>query len=603
MEIGLHELIIIQVYPSLRRFAHAMTLEHTITYDQLVAFAEEWRRVDSDPENIDEIDELLREASPDDHAHLRERFSGRLSFGTAGLRGKMGAGPQRMCMTLIRWVTLGLGSYIQSTLPQEAHVIVIGYDGRLHSKRFAEESAAQLVRLGFHVELCADLCPTPLLSFAVRHRAAVAGIMVTASHNPPEYNGFKVYWSNGAQIIPPQDVEISEAIDRIKLDQLENLDQEKSTEGSLSSLAIDFESELGQAYWSAVSSYQLPQSAPPPRPLRIVYTAMHGVGTEWCQAVMAQRKDIELILVPEQCAPDPHFPTVAFPNPEEPGALDLAFALAEEHHADLILAHDPDADRLAVVARDREGALRAFTGDQVGALIAHELFTQLEVGSEDMVATTIVSSSLLERMAQENNVRYLETLTGFKWIVNRSIEHQEAGGRFLFGYEEAIGYSIFGIVRDKDGVSAGLFLADMALRAFTEGETLWTRMAEIYSRYGLFLSALKSRVREGSTGAQMIDQWMSDLRARPPSLIAGKEVTEITDFLKISPPMTSDVLRYRLSDGSRVIARPSGTEPKIKFYFEVCISDSTLSETDAQVVGSARLTELETDFLAYLDSL
>ena len=563
-----------------------------------------WIDVDPDPHTRDEASKLLTQAQEtDDFTILRERFQGRLKFGTAGLRGQIGAGPQRMSSALIRQVTLGLARHLHTQSLPERPLVVIGYDGRHLSDIFAQESAAVLVAQGFQVALATTLCPTPILAFAVTYCHAVAGIMVTASHNPPRDNGFKVYWGNGAQIIPPQDVEISAAIDSVALGDIKDAHILSRPGGSLSALDIDFESDLGRTYWETQVGHLLPRATSnlQPKPLRIVYTAMHGVGAEWFIAMMTQRPDIELIPVAEQCDPDPDFPTVSFPNPEEPGALDLALALAEREQADLILAHDPDADRLAVVARDSSGQMRPFTGDQTGALVAQELFSQLDTSERDLVATTIVSSSLLAEMARAHGVGYAETLTGFKWIANRAIGHERKGGRFLFGYEEAIGYSLFGTVRDKDGLSAGLFVAEMAWRAHCAQRTLWDVLDDVYREHGRYVSSLESRVRQGSAGAAEIKRWMQNLREQPPRSIGGSDVVEVTDFLDQPTPLTGNVLRYRLSDGSRVIVRPSGTEPKIKMYFEARISSQGTS-AEQQIAGARRLDELTASLNDLLDS-
>jgi phosphomannomutase len=508
-----------------------------------------------------------------------------------------------MSSALIRQVTLGLARHLHTEPLSAQPLVVIGYDGRRLSDVFAQESAAVLVARGFQVALATTLCPTPILAFAVKHLKAVAGIMVTASHNPPRDNGFKVYWGNGAQIIPPQDREISDAIDAVELTEIKTAHEVQRDGGVLTHLDVGFSGELGRAYWHAQLEHLLPRPKPldHPRPLRIVYTAMHGVGAEWFIAMMRQRDDLELIPVVEQRDPDPEFPTVSFPNPEEPGALDLALALADRERADLILAHDPDADRLAVVARDVSGQMRPFTGDQTGALIAQELLTQLDVTDRDMVATTIVSSSLLAEMARAHKIQYAETLTGFKWIANRALAHEQSGGRFLFGYEEAIGYSLFGLVRDKDGLSAGRLVAEIAWRAHCAGETLWDVLHGVYQEYGLYVSSLESRVRQGSAGAAEIRGWMRRLRSNPPSELGGISVTEVTDFSDQPAPLTGNVLRYRLADGSRVIVRPSGTEPKIKMYFEARISTEG-SIDEQQRAGEARLDKLTTSLNVLLDA-
>ena len=598
------------------------------TYDlnHYTQIATAWMNADPDPETRAETRQLIERADLD---LLAEHFGARLAFGTAGLRGALGAGPNRMNRALVRRVSFGLALYLHTrgehaeglsteTGHAQAHRpqrIVIGYDGRHGSLPFAHESAEAFCSMGFEVYLAPTVCPTPLLAYAVIALECMAGVMVTASHNPPQDNGFKVYWSDGAQIIPPHDSGISASIDEVGdcADRLTVPVDVLRARGQLYSIP----ESVGQGYLSDVlharaygqieRSNADALSALPAQPgvsdLRIVYTAMHGVGAQWFHRVLNACGYTQLFAVPEQSDPDPDFPTVSFPNPEEPGALDLAKALAKEREAHVVLAHDPDADRLAVVARDSSGIYRAFTGDQIGALIAHELFGLCQPNAHDMVATTIVSSSLLSAMAHENGVTYGETLTGFKWIANRALAHRAEGGRFLFGYEEAIGYSLYEVVRDKDGISAALCLADIAARALSEGKTLWDRIEEVYRRYGLYLSTQRNRVLPGAEGAAEIRGYMSALRATPPEVLGGVKVVECTDLSLDDGALKGDVLRFRLADGARVIARPSGTEPKIKFYFEVKV---TLESTDdaplkeAQTRGDTRLKALIKDFEALL---
>ena len=573
--------------------------------------AEAWKIIDPNPNNQVEINELIKQAQhQNDFTELEHRFSGRLHFGTAGLRGAIGAGPHRMNQVLIRWVSLGLGDYLNQVLKyssNQKHKVVIAYDARDQSDAFAQEAAECLSSQGFDVELSKKICPTPILAFAVCQRRAVAGIMVTASHNPPQDNGFKVYWGNGAQIIPPQDHEISTAIDQVAWARLTSPTLEQSTttsKGQITAIDLSPKGEIGQEYQALLGDYLSYSTEQSSTNLKVVYTPMHGVGGTWFEALCHSMQSIQFIPVTEQFEPDPKFSTVSFPNPEEPGALDLAKACAAHEDADLILAHDPDADRLAVVARDQRGQLKAFTGDQVGALVAYELFNTLDLQSSDMVATTIVSSSLLSVMAKRVGIQYAETLTGFKWIANRALAHQKDGGRFLFGYEEAIGYSMFGLVNDKDGLSAGCFVLNMALRAKAEGLSLWDRLAEVYQQDGLYLSSLISRVRKGSQGKKEIASWMKALRTHPLSSINGSEVAKFTDFNQAPAPLTGNVLRYHLADGSRIIVRPSGTEPKLKLYFEVCVAlQANDSLEEQQLNGQKQLDELGQNFLAMLDRL
>lgn len=579
---------------------NSTNIPSTVTMNELRQIAQHWAEVDPDPQTKQATLELLSQEGEDVERLIQERFSERLSFGTAGLRGPVTFGPNAMNCALVRRVSLALGLHLKTQEHSSTtQRIVIGFDARHGSTQFAHESARALGGLGFEIHLATTEAPTPLLAHAVNDLKAIAGIMVTASHNPPQDNGFKVYWGNGAQIIPPHDQLISEGIEvvgdgtrypRPTLDELRQSER-----------LFDLCPTQGEHYEQALISTRLgtPQLA---KDLKITYTAMHGVGTAWFERIMRAAGYQDLSFVEEQIKPDPDFPTVKFPNPEEPGALDLGLAHAQAQEADLLLAHDPDADRLAVVARDTQGHYRAFTGDQLGALIAHELFEVLSsqgetLGSKHLVATTIVSSSLLGVMAQANGVQHAETLTGFKWIANAALEHEAQGGQFLFGYEEAIGYSVGSLVRDKDGVSAALFVADMAARARAEDKTLWERLDEIYARYGVFVSAQVNRVRPGAAGKDEIKGWMQKLRQTHPSEIGGVQVIETTDFAQLPSPLTGDVLRYRLAGGGRVIVRPSGTEPKIKVYLEVCASLSPFTISSAQALEEARrqaLTQLDT---------
>jgi len=533
----------------------------------LIAAARAW--ADADPDPFTRAAALLL-AEQGDEAALRERFGARLRFGTAGLRGPLGPGPNAMNRALVRRVSLGLGLHLRAQGHGEGARVAVGFDARFASPQLAEECARALGGLGFEVHLAPSYCPTPLLAFAVLRLGAVAGAMVTASHNPPQDNGFKVYWGDGAQVVPPHDDAISAAADA--LGDPRAYPRPELEELMAAGRVVPMSEEVGDAYERALLTRRLGAPALA-APLRVAYTAMHGVGAAWFRRLMPKAGFVDLVEVAEQVEPDPRFPTVAFPNPEEPGALDLARATAARAGAHILLAHDPDADRLAVVARDAAGAYRAFTGDQVGALVAHELFEVVGARPEDLVATSIVSSSLVPSMARARGCACAETLTGFKWIAHAALAHQaragEAGGRFLFGYEEAIGYSVGDLVRDKDGVSAALCVADMAARALAEGKTLWDRLDEVYARYGLYLSGQVSRARPGAAGQAEIAGWMRALRAAPPTSLAGRAVEEITDFARLPAPLTGDVVRLRLAGGARVLVRPSGTEPKIKLYVEV----------------------------------
>lgn len=509
----------------------------------LVRLARSWLAQDPDPETRAELAALLENG--DDDA-LRERFGGKLEFGTAGLRGELGAGPNRMNRVTVMRAAAGLAE----VLGPGGHV-VIGYDARHKSDVFARDTAAVLTGAGLRASVLPSPLPTPVLAFAVRRLGADAGVTVTASHNPPRDNGYKVYWGDGSQIVPPIDAEISAAIDAVG----------PVSELPLGSGWTELGDDLVAAYLEAVTALPLGDA----RELRVAYTPLHGVGgATLTRAFLAAGFDAPAT-VEAQAAPDPDFPTVAFPNPEEPGAMDLALELARRVGADLVLANDPDADRCAVGVPTPGGDYRMLTGDEVGTLLGEHVIRRTS-GDGRLVATTIVSSSLLGAIASEYGVRHAETLTGFKWIM-------KAGEGLVFGYEEALGYSVgseAGLpVHDKDGIGAALTVAGLAAQARLDGRTLLDLLDDQARRYGLHAtSQLSVRVDDVSliTGA------MARLRAAPPVELGGRKVESADDLSEGSadlPP--TDGLRYRLSDGARVVVRPSGTEPKLKCYLEVVV--------------------------------
>ncbi|MPZ94463.1 MAG: phospho-sugar mutase [Propionibacteriales bacterium] len=511
----------------------------------VLASARAWIAEDPDPDTRAELTALVAAVEGGDAeaaAELADRFAGRLEFGTAGLRGAIAAGPNRMNRAVVIRTAAGLAAYV------EAHgggSVVIGYDARHRSADFARDTAAVMRGAGFDAYLLPRPLPTPVLAFAIRHLGCAAGVMVTASHNPPQDNGYKVYLGDGSQIVPPADTEISARIDAV---------------GALADVPLGdgwttLDESVVDAYVTAVLDLV---PADNPRVLRLVYTPLHGVGNAVVQRVLAGAGFTDAHAVPQQAEPDPEFSTVAFPNPEEPGAVDLAVALAEQVDADLVVANDPDADRCAVAVPGPQG-WRMLRGDEVGALIGDDL---LRAGAEGVYAASIVSSSLLGVMAAKHGALYEDTLTGFKWI-----------GRLpglRFGYEEALGYCVAPhIARDKDGVSALLLVADLAARLKAEGRTLQDRLDEIATEYGLYATdQLSVRVSDLS----LIAAAMSRLRATPPTVLGGLAVRQVEDLNEGAgglPP--TDGLRYRLADRARVVVRPSGTEPKLKAYLEVVV--------------------------------
>ncbi|MDC0709711.1 phospho-sugar mutase [Stigmatella sp. ncwal1] len=527
--------------------------------------AEAWRQADPDPSTAEELGRVL---AKEDTADLADRFAGNLEFGTAGLRGVLGAGPNRMNRAVVRRTSAGLARYLKAQVPEAAsRGVVIGRDGRRMSAEFAEDTACVLAAEGIPAWVFPGLVPTPLTAFATLRLGACAAVMVTASHNPPEYNGYKVYWGNGAQIVPPHDQGIAAAIDAVEpANQVRLLTPE---EARARGLWRDIPESMGEAYLEAILGLRVYGRGA--ETLSVVYTAMHGVGGAWMERAMKAAGFTRFHPVAEQHQPDGTFPTVRFPNPEEPGAMDLSIATAERHKADLVLANDPDADRLAVMARDKEGALRMFTGNEVGVLLGHYLLTQGPKQASPHVATTIVSSVQLGQIAHELGAAFDEVLTGFKWIANRALEREHSEGtRFVFGYEEALGYTVGSVVRDKDGVSAALVFADLAAWCQSRGVTVVGYLEEIQRRHGLFVGAQRNFTFPGAQGAQTIARIMDGFRREAPKRVGAYAVQAVKDYktgaLRLPP---SNVIAFELEGGGRVTLRPSGTEPKIKYYFEL----------------------------------
>ena len=561
--------------------------------------AEAWISDDPDPGDRAELQALLERASGSDEdadaasAELRDRFSGRLEFGTAGLRGAVTAGPNRMNRAVVRAATAAVAGWLLGQDPArgaagasggaaqptgEAVRVVVGCDARHRSAEFADEAARVLAGAGIGVHLLPRPGPTPLLAFAVRHLSAQAGIMITASHNPAQDNGYKLYLSDGAQIIPPVDAEIEARISRLgPLSEIPVGD----LDGPLITTHGD---EVAEAYLSVIAK-PLPGERPP---LRIVYTPMHGVARELMLRAIRAAGFAAPHVVAGQAAPDPDFPTVSFPNPEEPGALDLALADARALNAEIVLASDPDGDRLAVAVPDSEAdGWRMLTGDQVGALLGADLLDRT-AGSprsaERLIASTIVSSTLLSKITAAAGARYAETLTGFKWIARAAAG--QPGSRFVFGYEEALGYEVGDVVRDKDGIGAALAVLRMVAAGKVAGLSLTDLYDALEITHGVHLtSQLAPRIADP-------DKVMRRLHAAPPAALAGQPVDGVTDYLdKRTGLPPSDVLSYRLP-GARVVIRPSGTEPKIKAYLEIVEPVTGDDLAAARSAAAARLAPL-----------
>ncbi|MER5301625.1 phospho-sugar mutase [Streptomyces lasiicapitis] len=516
-------------------------------HGELITRAQAWLDEDPDQETREELAKLLAAAPGDPAAadDLAARFAGTLQFGTAGLRGELGAGPMRMNRSVVNRAAAGLAAYLKGKGHTNG-LVVIGYDARHKSADFARDTAAVMTGAGLRAAVLPRPLPTPVLAFAIRHLGAVAGVEVTASHNPPRDNGYKVYLGDGSQIVPPADGEIAAEIDAVR-----SLHDVPRPDAGWQTLGED----VLEAYLARTDAVLASGS---PRTARTVYTAMHGVGKDTLLAAFARAGFPEPVLVAEQAEPDPDFPTVAFPNPEEPGAMDLSFATAREARPDLVIANDPDADRCAVAVPAGDGSWRMLRGDEVGALLAAHLVRR---GATGTFAESIVSSSLLGRIAEAAGLPYEETLTGFKWIA------RVEGLRY--GYEEALGYCVDPEgVRDKDGITAALLITELASELKETGRTLLDLLDDLAVEHGLHATdQLSVRVEDLS----LIAAAMRRLRERQPERLAGLAVTRAEDLTKGTetlPP--TDGLRYTL-DGARVIVRPSGTEPKLKCYLEVVV--------------------------------
>ncbi|MFF7546042.1 phospho-sugar mutase [Streptomyces canus] len=530
-------------------------------HDDLIARARTWLAEDPDPDTRDELAGLL---DADDVTELTARFTGTLQFGTAGLRGELGAGPMRMNRTVVIRAAAGLAAYLKKHGGTDG-LVVIGYDARHKSEDFARDTAAVMTGAGLKAALLPRPLPTPVLAFAIRHLGAVAGVEVTASHNPPRDNGYKVYLGDGSQIVPPADADIAAEIAAIA--SLNDVPRPDTGWQTLDDAVLN-------AYLARTDAVLAENS---PRTARTVYTAMHGVGKDTLLAAFERAGFPAPDLVAEQAEPDPDFPTVAFPNPEEPGAMDLAFAKARETKPDLIIANDPDADRCAVAVK-RDDTWRMLRGDEVGALLAAHLVTR---GARGTFAESIVSSSLLGRIAEKAGLPYEETLTGFKWIAR--VED------LRYGYEEALGYCVDPEgVRDKDGITAALLITELASELKEQNRTLLDLLDDLAVEHGLHATdQLAVRVEDLSVIARAMEQ----LREHPPTELAGLAITRAEDLTRGTdrlPP--TDGLRYTL-DGARVVVRPSGTEPKLKCYLEVVVPVATHADLPT---AHARATDLLT---------
>jgi phosphomannomutase len=541
----------------------------------LVARAEAWRDEDPDPATRAEVDDLLARR---DLTALSDRFDHRLQFGTAGLRAALGAGPNRMNRAVVRRTTAGLARWLIDQGKGDRPVVV-GRDARHGSVLFAADTAAVLAAAGLRPLVFPGTVPTPVVAYAVRELGAAAGVVVTASHNPPADNGYKVYAGDGAQIIPPTDTEISDRI---------------AVVGPLADVAVDpsgvalISDEVVPSYVQEVIDLSVSQA----RGIRMAYTPLHGVARDVLVRVLGAAGFPPISVVPAQAEPDPDFPTVAFPNPEEPGAMDLLLDLARAEGADLAIANDPDGDRFACAVPDPDtpGGWRALTGDEIGSLLGDWRLTHDGTGPDRLVATTIVSSSLLGKIADEHRVAYAETLTGFKWLARVTLANTHL--RPVYAYEEALGSCVGGLVRDKDGISAAMAFAEMVAHQRAHQATLLDRLDDLDRRHGVHRTAQRSVRYDGPDATARARAVVDRLAASPPTSLAGRQVTAVDDLRAGSLELpASDVIRIHLV-GARVLVRPSGTEPKLKAYAEVVepVTGTTLERArEAADAGMATL--------------
>ena len=542
----------------------------------------------------------------EDENEIKERFYMDLEFGTAGLRGIIGAGTNRMNIYVVRRATQGLANYI-AKVDKKAQGVAIAYDSRHMSPEFAEEAALCLAANGIKAYIFESLRPTPELSFAVRHLGCVAGINVTASHNPPEYNGYKVYWEDGAQITPPHDSGIMGEVKSISdWNTVKTMDKAEAEKAGLFQV---IGKEVDDAYMAELKKQVIHMDAieKEGKNLKIVYTPLHGTGNIPARRILKELGFENVYVVKEQELPDGDFPTVSYPNPEAAEAFELGLKLAKEVDADLVLATDPDADRLGVRVKDKNGEYHDLTGNMSGCLLANYELSQRKAvnGSlpeDGALIKTIVTTNLADAIAKGYGVNLIEVLTGFKFIGQQILGFENSGkGSYLFGFEESYGCLIGTYARDKDAIVATMALCEAAAYYKTQDKTLWDAMIEMYEQFGYYKDAIQSVTMKGIEGLQKIQEIMNSLRQNPPAEFAGHKVTAVRDYkadtitdvatvaVKPTGLPNSNVLYYELTDDAWVCVRPSGTEPKVKFYYGVKGTSLADADEKSDIMGKAVL--------------
>jgi len=578
------------------------------------ACAKQYMAEETDPKFVKEVEELL---AKNDEKELFDRFYRQLEFGTGGLRGIIGGGTNRMNPAVIKKATQGLADYIIQTFPEKAKngtlKAVIAHDSRRYSDVFAEATALIFAANGFTVYLFSALRPTPELSYAIRDLGCDTGVVVTASHNPPQYNGYKAYWNDGAQVIPPHDNGIIEKVNTVKT--VKMISRE---EGLKTKKLIIIDKELDEKYWKSVKAklHRADLIKEMSKSVKIVYTPLHGTGALHVEKVLGDM-GFNILTVPEQREPDGNFPTVSYPNPEDPAALKMAIALAEKESADILMATDPDADRFASAVKDTDGKMKLITGNQMGALFIDYLcLTAKEFGlmpAKPAMVRSIVTSHLSDRIAKGYGVSAFECLTGFKWICNKADEISKQEYSYIYGFEESYGYNFSLDLRDKDGIAASALCAEMALYWRKHSKSLLDRLNELFMQYGYFCEKTINKVFPGAEGVGIMQNMMKKLRTSALKDIAGVKVVTIRDIENscaynpaapekketVALPV-SNVLQYYLEDGTIISVRPSGTEPKIKFYIihPQPVNGSNMTATRTQAEKQVQLFEQALDTLA-----
>lgn len=532
----------------------------TETDDGLLDRARAWAAADPDPETRLELERLIEAR---DLVELRARMGSELDFGTAGLRGPVGAGPARMNRAVVARAVRAFAEYLLARVPDARTLpVVVGHDARPSSPDLANTAVGVLLAAGIPVRRFVDPVPTPLVAYAARALAASGALVVTASHNPSADNGLKIYGPSATQLVPPADQDVARRREQV---------------GPAAAIPLRPPTEAGEIGAWMLDRYISEQSAlvpgpPAPRALKIAYTPLHGLGTEPVRRALATRGFTDFEVVPEQAEVDGTFPTAPSPNPELPGTLDRVLALAERVRADLVLANDPDVDRLAAAAPLPSGRYHIFSGNEIGALLADFVLEHSARAPVPLIVSSVVSTPLIGRIAEAHGARAERTLTGFKWIwaAARAIE-AEGGARFVFGCEEAIGFSVGPLVRDKDGISAALWLAELAARCRSDGKTLVDRLHELYRRHGVWGSAQRALQGQGPLGVAAFRDAVERLVASPPEALEGEALSGVIDYRRGAesrPPWlgAAELFELRYGDASRVLIRPSGTEPKLKIY-------------------------------------